>query len=363
MTRRKEVPRLVAVILLGVLAGLMVVLLYHQASRQGGAKPLYKTWQAYVFLGAVVGLYVFYLKQHVRAASQHVVDEKVRTHRLIACLPQAVVVTDDAQRVLAANAAALRLLGVDLAECLEAPLASLAVPEGGAEALPTGQGRVRFRKTGVGGVAVTHPVSPERGTAGGTVILLLPEERAEAASGGVDPGLGGAVARLRAKPGDEAMAEVLLAADRAADFAAYRAAPPASVEATSFPVGPLADEALAELDPVLRLRALRLERAGEWGVQAKGDRPRARAALKELLRNAVAYAEAGGTLSLALERAGGETRLKITNSGAAFGADGPGEGAGISAARQALEGSGGALRLEGAPGRGTRVTVTLPSGL
>ena len=103
MKRRFQVPRIVFVLLMGVLTGLILVLLYNQASEK--TKPLHKTWEAYAFLLLMVGGYISYLKQQARMISGHAVDEKIRTHRLIECLPQAVLVVDEGQRVLAANAA------------------------------------------------------------------------------------------------------------------------------------------------------------------------------------------------------------------------------------------------------------------
>lgn len=360
--QRREIPRIVFVVLLGVLAGLMLVLLHRQfaiAQQQGiQARPLYKSWQAWVFFTAVVFLYFSYLKQHIRLASQHVVDEKIRTHRLIECLPQGILVTDEDQQVLAANAAAGKLLGRDPTACLEAPLASLARPSDGAAVLPVGQSRVGLN--GNPGLAVVHPVSPEKGQSGGAVVVLMIDDKARLAPVVRLGGLREALAKLSGSPGDEsALTDLLLAADRAAD----RAQKPPEGEAVPCPLGAALDQSLSEMEAAIKLKRLTVARDGAWDLAAKADPARLRAALKELLRNALAAAPAGSALSLSVARSGPEIRLKIENAGAAIRGDQAAgqEDHGLALARAALTGMGGTLRLEGMPGRGTRATLDLPA--
>ncbi len=353
MKRRRstEVPRIVSVVLLGVVAGLMLVLLHNQL-REGNPKPIYKSWQAWVFFTAVVVMYVLYLKQHARLASQHLVDEKIRTHSLIECLPQALLVVDDEQKVMAANAAAGRLVGKDPADCLELPAASLMGEQG---ELPVGQSRVAL--PGGAGTATVHPVAPERGMSGGAVIVLLPSGDAPSGASSGNGGLRAALDALAAAPGDpEALAGALLTADRAA-----RTLPPAR-PAGPFPLGPVLEEALAGFAGILPLKKITVERSGEPALAVRTDRERLKAALGELLRNAVASAPAGGTLSLGVERTGADVRIRLTNPGPAIPevSAGGAEGGGIALAREALSSAGGSLKLEGVPGRGTRATIVLP---
>lgn len=350
-SRSQEVPRIVSVLLLGVVAGLMLVLLHNQL-REGNPKPIYRSWQAWVFFTTVVVLYVLYLKQHARLASRHLVDEKIRTHSLIECLPQAILVVDDEQKVMAANAAAGKLVGRDPADCLELPAASLVGEKGG---LPVGQSRVTLPAGAA--TATVHPVAPERGTSGGAVIVLLMSSGTASPSSSATEGLRAALGALAAAPADpEALAGALLAADRAA-----RSLPPPQASAV-FPLGPVLEEALQAFAPVLPLRKLTVERSGEPALALRADRDRLKAALKELLRNAVACAPQGSAVSLSAERSGADVRIRLTNPGPAIpeASAGGAEGRGISLAREALSSAGGSLRLEGVAGKGTRATILLP---
>ena len=349
--RSQEVPRIVSVVLLGVVAGLMLVLLHNQL-REGNPKPIYQSWQAWVFFTAVVALYVLYLKQHARLASRHLVDEKIRTHSLIECLPQAILVVDDEQKVMAANAAAGRLLGRDPADCLEVPVADLV---GEKPELPVGQSRVALPAGAA--TATVHPVAPERGTSGGAVIVLRPASDATSRASDATGGLRAALRALAASPVDPAaLAGALQAADRAARTL------PSARPAGRFPLGPALEEALTGFAAILSLKKITVERAGEPALPVRADRDRLKAALKELLRNAAAHAPAGSALSLNVERTGADVRIRMTNPGPAIpeALAGGAEGGGIALAREALSSAGASLSLEGVPGRGTRATIILP---
>lgn len=90
--------------------------------------------------------------------------------------------------------------------------------------------------------------------------------------------------------------------------------------------------------------------------------------LQPLVENAVRYAVAerdgGGTVRLEARRDGDSLRVTIADDGPGFepGARPRGHGVGLESVRERLRlaGEGHALELDTAPGRGTRITVTLP---
>jgi signal transduction histidine kinase len=82
---------------------------------------------------------------------------------------------------------------------------------------------------------------------------------------------------------------------------------------------------------------------------------------REALSNAVRHAEASRT-TIQVITAGGEVRLEVADDGAGFDAMAPtGDGHnGLANMRRRAESLGGTLSVESAPGRGTRIIVTLP---
>lgn len=310
--RSREIPRILGLLSLGVLAVLLAVLVHREAAGES-PRPLYRSWKAWLFLVLMVGLYVSYLKQHLRRAAGHLVDEKIRTHRLLECLPQAVLVLDEDRRVLAANASAERLLGG--AGCLGTPLSDLARPEGGGKDFPAGQSRARL-PSGTCCALALHPVAPEAGASGGAVAVLLPEP-------------GGTGAR-----------------------------PPGPCAPGAF-----LDEALGVHAEALARRRVSVRRTGDWGAKGLSHPAGLRTAVRELLGNAIRLAPEGSEIALSVDRDGDRLRVRILNAGPAIPEDQAEgiPGGGVRLARTCLEASGGSLRLEGAEGRGTRATLDLPS--
>ena len=90
--------------------------------------------------------------------------------------------------------------------------------------------------------------------------------------------------------------------------------------------------------------------------------------LQPLVENAVQYAVStraeGATIRIAARRAPDGIALEVADDGPGFDADRPvtGTGFGLHAVRERLRAAGlaGALEVDGTPGRGTRVRITLP---
>jgi signal transduction histidine kinase len=110
---------------------------------------------------------------------------------------------------------------------------------------------------------------------------------------------------------------------------------------------------------------LRFEESVEPGLEAV---PVPGLLFQPLLENAVKYAaaerESGGTVRLEARREGDSLRVTISDDGPGIapGARPRGHGVGLESVRERLRlaGEGHALHIDSAPGRGTRVTVTLP---
>ena len=107
--------RLLLAAVLGLEVGMLslgVFLIYELLSTRRGVKLL-NLWQMAVLAGAMVMVYLMYLKKEKQKVEDLVVDEKSRTGALLDALPVAAMLLDEAGSVLAANSPAARLLGVD----------------------------------------------------------------------------------------------------------------------------------------------------------------------------------------------------------------------------------------------------------
>ncbi len=121
---------------------------------------------------------------------------------------------------------------------------------------------------------------------------------------------------------------------------------------------------------------LRLEAAGE--MPQTTDARAIRQILINLLGNAVKYTEAGGHISVTLDRAGGAPRFTIADTGCGIPADklsrifepfqrvdplradtARGVGLGLAICRRIVDLLGGTIAIESTPGKGTTVTVVL----
>lgn len=149
---------------------------------------------------------------------------------------------------------------------------------------------------------------------------------------------------------------------------------PAAAADSAVNLGEVVDQALGICRPELKASGAEVERApGTAAVH--GSRESLVQVAVALVSNAARATGPGKRIRVAVEAAGGEARLTVSDQGAgmteevraraleAFFTTRPGEslGLGLSTARAIVERHGGRLTLESAAGRGTTATVVLPA--
>jgi two-component system heavy metal sensor histidine kinase CusS len=132
-------------------------------------------------------------------------------------------------------------------------------------------------------------------------------------------------------------------------------------------------------EPAAAEAGLALRVAEGAPVEADADRVLLQNAVANLVENAIAHTPPGGAVTLAAARAGPLAEVTVADTGrgipgehlgrvfdrfyrVAPGGGGGGTGLGLSIVKSVAELHGGAVAIDSAPGRGTRVTVRLPAG-
>lgn len=149
---------------------------------------------------------------------------------------------------------------------------------------------------------------------------------------------------------------------------------PVTVDVERFEVTGLVDELLTRLAPMLRRHAL--ERYGEEQRWAMGDAARFRQVLELLLENAAKYAPEGGRIIVADWVEDGEVHVCVADDGLGVpvaeresvfepfvrlhGAQRPGSGIGLFAARRLMQAMGGHVWIEDRPSGGSQFVAALP---
>jgi PAS domain S-box-containing protein len=143
----------------------------------------------------------------------------------------------------------------------------------------------------------------------------------------------------------------------------------------------LIDDALEIVDPIAKARHVEVTRHIDSEARVMCDRRAMQQCLLNLLSNAIKFSEAGGGISVSVTLAPRAARFTISDDGPGIPADvlanigrpfvrsihplvssQEGTGLGLAITRKLVEGQGGRLEIDSAPGRGTRVTIDLPSG-
>lgn len=422
-TKRRN--RVVLAAVLGLEVGLLawgVVVFVGLVFR--GQRIMDRAWQLPILAGAMILIYILYLKKEREQVQELVVGEKVRTGALLEALPAAAMLVDGAGTVLAANSRAaaalgveeLRLIGSGVAEAVGGDLGGrLAAgsagsfvaesPAGGrlrCTATPVETGREEQRRTrlvilepaGGGeparseGATAAAPAGAGAASAAdkalrGVVELLertgehlarlSAAERCDGSPGGLERGasLAGVAVRLSQAARRVRLAgefELILGGRLKAALARER-----------FDLCATAREVVGSVQPLFVATGIDL--AAEVPAEplaAESDARRVKLVLRDLLEASLAMTAPGGRVALRLARGEGEAELEVSDNGcgvareameALFEATGSapvqevysgGIRDGLFAAREIVEACGGRLWAESAPGRGTRFSLRLP---
>jgi two-component system, OmpR family, heavy metal sensor histidine kinase CusS len=142
----------------------------------------------------------------------------------------------------------------------------------------------------------------------------------------------------------------------------------------------LVRESAEHMGVVARSKGLTLESDALRSCPVRGDADQIRRLVFNLLDNAIKFTPAGGTIRVGLERSDGHTLLTFADTGVgipaehiphvfdrfyrvdpARGQEAEGTGLGLAICRSIAEAHGGEVRIESAVGRGTRVTLVMPT--
>ena len=140
-------------------------------------------------------------------------------------------------------------------------------------------------------------------------------------------------------------------------------------------INDLISDVLTFLKPETRRSRIELEtRFDATNPEIQGDQSLIKQALLNVVLNAVEAMPEGGRLEVATEPHATGVRVTVTDTGAGIDAEDlpkvydayfstrrGGTGLGLAITRRIIEGHGGTISVESAPGRGTTVTIFLPS--
>lgn len=126
-------------------------------------------------------------------------------------------------------------------------------------------------------------------------------------------------------------------------------------------------------------RDIAVQMRGQAGITLSGDRGKLMQVLNNLLGNAVKYSPSGATVTVTVAAGDGRVEVTVEDQGAGIPlaeqgklfkpfsktsvkppAGGMSSGLGLAISRTIVEGHGGAIRVDSAPGKGSRFTLELP---
>src|SRR5579883_13962 len=146
----------------------------------------------------------------------------------------------------------------------------------------------------------------------------------------------------------------------------------------TFDIANAVEEAMATIRPQAVAKSLRLEWTGP-GIPLEADRLRFKEVLFNLLSNAVKFTPEGGCIRVDAVIQGGMAEISVSDTGIGIAAEEhaaifdkfyqagsttrgvkEGTGLGLAIAKQLVEAHGGRIRVESAPGQGSRFSFTMP---
>jgi hypothetical protein len=410
----KKRNRFLLVAVLGLELALLALSVYTLYQlRDQGFNPV-STGQLVVLAGAMILIYLMYLKKETARAEDKVVGEKFRTGGLLEAMPVPAMMIDRDGTVLGANPRAAEVLGVDELELSVANVTETPGGELGAKLAAGGSGAFEAR-TGSGN-ELRCTATPIGGGGEGAARLVVLET---AGAAGPAAGVACQEARNLVRQCAETVAPVLeRSSDHLASLAAHarlsspheagRAAQLAGVAVRLLQAGRrirLAqqldlithgelkgslhvesfDGVAAVAETFEKTKALfaatGVELASELpdgAVQVNADRDRVILALRDLMEVCLAMTAAGDKVTVAVLPGEGEAEITVTDTGlgmspeeldSLFSTSGSppvhddytgGIRDGLFVAKEIMEACGGQLWAESAPGRGTRFNMRVP---
>jgi hypothetical protein len=372
------------------------------------------TWQLFVLVGAMIVIYLMYLKKETAVAEDRALGEKYRTGALLEAVPVPAMMLDADGTVLGANALAAGALEVDELALTAAQVSETPGGELGARLATGGAGHFEARTAA--GRSLRCTAAPIGGAAGAEARLVIlevpPPERAP--GGVVQVEARGLVRRCAEtvtpvlERSSDHLASLAAAARLASPHEAGRAAQLAGVAVRLLQAARrvrLAEQTVlirhGELAGALRpqvfdctavaagvvgrLKSLcaatgveLVSSVPDGPLNVDADRDRISLVLRDLLEVCLAMTAAGGEVSLKMTGGDREVEIAVTDNGVGmspeeleslFSTSGSapvhedytgGIRDGLFVAKEIVEASGGQLWAESAPGRGTRFNVRIP---
>ncbi|MDQ7778292.1 MAG: ATP-binding protein [Planctomycetota bacterium] len=350
--------------------------------------------------GLLVALYFLYVQHRARSLQQYVIGEKVKTQTLIEALPDAVVVLDAENVVVALNSMALETLASDASDCVAAPLAKHFDAE-------TAQ-RLEADFFGVLDATLAGPKTPLKVRVNpvlvdathriGKVVLLEKVQRGQAppVAASATGELGAMASAVKVAQGgladvsaglakaDEAarnsLARALFVLEKVRFFFQDSSGELAGAQSEPVDFKRACEAAVGRFEPLAKLKSVQVKtEVPAQNYNVKGNGKALERALSEILLNAFSYTPANGTISLRLQASDTHVRASILDTG--IGIDraelmkvfdrgfrgsiqtpeaSVGRGAGLTIARGIIEAHKGSVVIESERGRGTMVTIVMP---
>lgn len=390
MSRGRMEPKIVLVVFVVLELGVIALLFYSVILQVTMNEPPQNLIPWLATLGAVLALVYFgYVEVRARKFSQHLIDEKLKTHSLLESIPTGVVILDSRQKVLAINPRGADVLGVGPADAIERDFCSLVDEQTGA-----------FLRSGSGGrIQALDPsgtrkyklnITPLKN--GGHLIML--DELREGA--GTSPSvmqkvtktlpmlmmrLWESLGKLEVPQDPErrrAFASVIVLVRKALNLFEESTQPRVGAKVRT-DLKEVSDRLTERYASLCRAKNLQVEVSIQGDTTVRADREMLSRTMDEIFFNALAYSREGGKVQMTIEGGAADVQVQVRDTGLGMAEEDlsqafemgfsgrrqlpeteGGRGYGLYYAKQVIDQHGGTIFLESKPDVGTRVTFTVP---
>lgn len=390
MSRRRIEPKIVLVVFLVlelVVIGLLFYSVFLQVTMDEPPQNLVP-WLATV--AAVLGLVYFgYVEVRARKFSQHLIDEKLKTHSLLESMPTGVVILDSRQKILAINPKGAEVLGVGLEDVIERDFCSLVDEQTG-----------NFLRSGSGGrIQALDPSGAKKYKLNITQLknggqLIMVDELREGA--GTSPSVLQKVTRTLPMlmmrlwesigkldvPQDpdrrRAFASVIVLVRKALNLFEESTQPRVGAKVKT-DLKDAAKRLTERYASLCQAKSLQVEVTINGDTTVRADREMLSRTMDEIFFNALAYTKEGGKVQLTIEGGATDVQVQVRDTGVGMAMEDisqafemgysgrrqlpeteGGRGYGLYYAKQVIDQHGGTIFVESKPDVGTRVTFTVP---